>query len=342
MSEDRRRPGQYASRRDEALRSWLADDVYPYSSSVRSALDAAGLGRRGVRTAADLRRLPITAVADLGDGRDRVLAPTEALVHQYADLVTRGRLLVADAAGGRREFVRSHIDEPYKPVAWTLAPAPGQVLFTASTRTDLDHLAALGRRALSISGVRPDDRVLCTPAVGVGPLQLAEGCRDAGVAALQADPAWGAGLVVEAAPTVLAGSPRTLRRLAADGLPPSVRLLLVHASTTAQAAAARRFAPRLGVPVSVWWSPAGTRAAWASCPGSDGFHTWPAHELLEAVDDAGRHTTEGHLVWSAVGWHGSVWVRVALGVAGRLDDRPCRCGRTTPRVHPDLPGSPAS
>lgn len=336
MSEDRRRPGQHASLRDEALHSWIADAVYPYSTPLRGMLDQAGLGRRGVRTAADLRRVPITPLADLGDGRDWLLQPTGELVHLHGDLVMRGKLLVADAVGRQGAFRREHVDEPYKPVVWTVAPAPGGVLFVGSSRRDVDRLAALGRRGLSISGVRPDDRVLLVGSgVGVGPVQLAHGCLDAGVASLRLPAGSAPDLVASAAPTVVAGSLRSLRRLADSGLPSGVRLLLVHATTPAEIVGADRLRDRTGLRLSTWWSPTGTRAAWVSCPGGEGFHTWPTHELLE--------TAEPGLVWSAVGWRGSVWLRVALGIAGHLDDRTCaNCRRTTPRVQPDLPGAPSS
>lgn len=344
MSEDRRRPGQHASLRDEALRRWLTEVVYPYSSRLRPALDRAGLGPSGVRTAADLGRLPVLRVGDLGDGRDWVLEPTEESVRQHGDLVTRGRLLVAEALGRRREFSRAHVDEPFKPVVWTAAASPAGVLLVASSRVDLDRLAGLGRRSLSISGVQPDDRVLLLGTdAGVGPVQLTEGCRDAGIAVLRLPVSCGSRVVADAAPTVVSGSVRALRRHLADGLPQGVRLLVVHAATVAESVAAQALSARTRRPVSVWWAPTGTRAAWVACPGGTGYHTWPTHEVLEVVDDAPEDPGAGALVWSAVGWHGSVWLRVALGVSGRVDEQPCpNCRRTTPRVLPDAPRAVAT
>jgi phenylacetate-coenzyme A ligase PaaK-like adenylate-forming protein len=88
---------------------------------------------------------------------------------------------------------------------------------------------------------------------------------------------------------------------------------------------------RAGRPVRLWWAPPGVRAAWATCE-ADQLHTWPEHEHLEVVDDDGLPAESGRLVWSAVGWRGSVWLRVALGPEGRVDRSACSCGRTTPRV----------
>lgn len=331
MSEDRRRTGQQASRRDETLRRWIAAEVHPYCEPVRAQLDRHGLGRRGLRTAADLARLPVTDLAALGDGRAWVLEPDAERIRAAGGFELRMRLLAADVVGRREGFVRRDVDAPYKPVCWTADPGPERVLFVGATSTDLERLTALGRRALAISGVGVDDRVLCTaPGAGVGPLQLELGARDAGVSHLcvgtDADPA----VLAEAGATVVSGTPASLRWAVDAGLPDDVRLLLVHVGS-GDARGLGRLRRRSGRAVRLWWAPAGVRAAWASCE-ADELHTWPEHEHLESVDDDGRPAEVGRLVWSAVGWRGSVWLRVALGPVGSVDRRPCACGRTTPRV----------
>lgn len=343
MSEDRRRPAQYASLRDAALRTWIATEVHPYSKPLRASLDRAGLGRSGVRSADDLRRLPVTTLADLGDGRDHVLTPTATSVRSDGDLKLRVKLAVGRLRGDGDDVARREVDAAYRPVSWTAAPGPGgTALYTASTSTDLDVLAALGRRGLSISGLRVDDRVLVTEGVGagVGARQLLEGCRSGGVAVMQLDPDLPRAVVDDAAPTVVTGTPSSLRSLLSAGpLPASVRLAVVHTwppgldeDPALHEDPALQEAPalqdELGVPVSRWWAPTGVRSAWIQCPGGEGFHTWPTHEHLDADG--------GPVVWSAVGWRGSVWLRVALGMQGRLDATACgSCGRTTPRLLPE-------
>ena len=330
MSDDRRRPGQHESRRDEALGRWIADEVHPFCEPVRAQLERAGLGRRGLRTGADLAKLPVTELADLGDGRRHVLEPTAERIRESAGIGLRGRLLVADVLGRRDGFARHDIDAAFKPVRWTADPHPAGTLFAGSTGTDLERLGALGRRALAVSGVTPSDRIVCTSeAVGVGALQLELGARDAGVAHLVLDPA-DERVIEAAAPTVLAGTAATLERAIGAGLPTSVRMLIVHLGSTG-GGDLRGLRRRSGRPVRLWWAPAGVRAAWATCE-ADHLHTWPEHEHLEVVDDAGQPTDSGRLVWSAVGWRGSVWLRVALGPHGRVDRSECTCGRTTPRV----------
>lgn len=338
MSDDRRRPGQHESRRDEVLRRWIAEEVHPFCEPVRDQLERSGLGRRGVRTAADLARLPVTELAALGDGRRHVLEPTAARIRESAGVELRVRLMAADVLGRREGFVRRDVDGPYKPVRWTADRHAAGTLFVGSTSTDLDRLAAIGRRALAISGIHPADRLVCTATGGgIGPLQLELGARDAGVAHLAADADAERSLLEEAAPTVVAGTAAALSRLVAAGLPDPVRLLVVHVGSPGggNLAGLRR---RSGRPVRLWWAPAGVRAAWATCE-ADQLHTWPEHEHVEVVDDAGRPADAGRLVWSAVGWRGSVWLRVALGPVGVVDRSPCSCGRTTPRVR-GVPAAP--
>lgn len=333
MNEDRRRSEEYASERDAELRSWVASAVHPYSPVVRRQLDAAGIGRHGVRTASDLARLPPVPLAALADGREYVLEPTEASIAAHGPLQDRVRLRVADLFGRRPELAREHIDPRFRPVLWTVSGAPGAALFVASTRDDLDRLAALGRRSLSISGVRPDDRMLVLDPAGgrIGPWQLLSGARDAGVAVLHADQA-GPDLVARSEPTVVAGRASSLRAAAAAGLPASVRLLLVHDGPLPDDDQ-RTALDATGLAVSEWWVPPAARAAWVRCPGGRGFHTWPTAEIVEVLDETGRRAEMGELVWSAVGWSGSVWFRVRTGIGVTVDTAACdQCGRTTPRV----------
>jgi hypothetical protein len=328
MSDDRRRPGQHESRRDEALRRWIADEVHPFCEPVRAQLDRSGLGRRGLRSAADLARLPLTGLADLGDGRRHVLEPTADRIRGSAGIELRTKLLVADVLGRREGFARREVDGPYKPVRWTAEQHAAGTLFVGATNTDLDRLAVLGRRALAVNGITPSDRLLCAGTGGIGPLQLELGARDAGVAHLGASEV-DAATMGAAAPTVVAGAPADLDRAIDAGLPDSVRMLVVHLGTGGADLAALRARSRR--PLRLWWAPPGVRAAWVTCE-ADQLHTWPEHEHLEVVGPDGEPAESGRLVWSAVGWRGSVWLRVALGPEGRVDRTACSCGRTTPRV----------
>src|SRR5207245_10547740 len=52
--------------------------------------------------------------------------------------------------------------------------------------------------------------------------------------------------------------------------------------------------------------------------------------------------SDGEVVWSALGWKGSVFLRLRTGVYGALDESACpECGRTTPRLLPTTGAEPS-
>jgi len=84
------------------------------------------------------------------------------------------------------------------------------------------------------------------------------------------------------------------------------------------------------------WSPPGVRVLWTQCRGGEGVHTWPQTEMVEVCEADGTpvtHGEEGELVWTGLGWRGTVLVRLATGARGRVVEGACStCGRTTPRI----------
>ncbi len=322
MTEDHRRPAQYTSVRDDRLRRWMGTTVRSYSPTLSSVLADHGVDRPRRSTPSALRALPLVTLDELGDGRRSVLEPGEDGFGRSAPLVDQVRFLVADVTGRRDDFARRTIDPTFKPVLWTREPTVDGHLFVANTATDLDRLATLGRRGWATSGVRSDDRVLL---IGDGDgsttfWQMVLGCRNAGISFLTCRRAEAIELLSSAAPTIVAGSAAALGTVAGR-LPPSVRSVAVDAGHDPEPL------PDLDLPTAQWWKAPAARATWVRCPGGVGFHTWPEDELLEFVD--------GELVWSAVGWHGSVWLRVGTGIAATVDETECAaCGRTTPRVEP--------
>jgi phenylacetate-coenzyme A ligase PaaK-like adenylate-forming protein len=59
-------------------------------------------------------------------------------------------------------------------------------------------------------------------------------------------------------------------------------------------------------------------------------HLWPGAEVIEVIDDAGDRVPlgdVGEIVWTPIGWHGSVILRLRTGVRGRIDTTRCAtCG----------------
>lgn len=356
MSEDHRRPAAYAAERDRVLRRWIADVVYGASPRLRHDLDRSGLGRRGLRRVEDLARLPIRSLRELDRPERDVLEPTVSGIEAHARWAMSARLWFADALGRRDAFARTHLDPALAPVRWwtgddpdpsaSASGSPSAVrLRVAASAADLDRLASLGRRALDVVGVRSDDRIalVADRIATIAEEQLVLGALDAGIPLLRVG---GAVEVDELGATVLAGSGRRLFELVRSGrvgadtalvvldgpLTEDQRRLLASGSTSPSATSGRSTPGRR---IGEWWAPPAVRAAWARCPGGTGFHTWPTTEFVEVLDDEGRPVPSGRLVWSAVGWAGSVWLRVDTGARGTWADGRCpACGRTTPRIEP--------
>lgn len=333
---DRRHPAYQRAHQERLLSRDVAADVYPYSAWYRARLEAAGLGRKAAGSDI-LRRLPLTSLDGVHDPADLVLRPEEATLQRFAP---PGLLLQIFWAKLRRRadrLNRNVIEPRYKPVHWHLAAG----VPIAYTDADLTRLADLGRHALALAGLGRYDVAVTVLAAEPDPAwwELVLGFRRAGVSALHlGDDATGA-QVRAASPAVLAGRVATLERvLAAAGPLPQLHTLVVAGEVLTDRARAtlRRLAP--GAAVVGMWAPPAVRSLWVTCRGGDGYHTEPDAELVEVVDPATGEPAgpgaDGEVVWTGLGWKGTVLLRLRTGVIGVVDDTPCpTCGRTSPRVH---------
>lgn len=83
------------------------------------------------------------------------------------------------------------------------------------------------------------------------------------------------------------------------------------------------------------------KTAWIQCCEESGYHLYPDLEYFEVVDKEGNRVKEGEpgeLVYSSLDWRGSVVLRYKTGdMCQGIDYDPCpHCGRTVPRIRPDI------
>ncbi|MCU1460821.1 MAG: hypothetical protein JWO37_896 [Acidimicrobiales bacterium] len=326
------------------MRSYLSREVFPYSAFYRARFQAAGLGHRDVGARGALPRLSMTTLADIDDPAAIVLRPDEATIQKYARFGLVARVAWAKFRGTQSLVNQRFIDPMFKPVHWHV----DEGIPIGSSPDDLERLGELGRRWLERAGLQPYDVVagLLPAGPNLPYWQLVLGCRHAGVSAIHLGAAATAQQVAAVAPTVIAGRPSDLVRLLepANGDDRAGRAVRgVHTALVAgerlDDATRQRLLARLpaGAVVVAAWSPPGARAMWSECRGGDGFHIAPDSELVEIVDPlSGVPVTgraDGEIVWSAIGWRGSVLLRLRTAAYGRLDDAPCpACGRATGRV----------
>ncbi|MDQ1375596.1 MAG: phenylacetate-CoA ligase [Actinomycetota bacterium] len=309
-----------------ALNRYLQRQVRAYSPHYRAAIEKARRQRDG-RSGIDLASLPLTSWSSVSEPRQFVLHPDFGSIRDYGEPVLGIRTLWARATGRTAALNRTHIDPVYKPIHWLVAEG----VPVGYSSHDLDRLAELGRKWLEDAGVRPSDVVVSVvpPAPTLGYWELVLAARRAGLSAAFLPPDASATDVARLRPTVLAGRPADLDRLLSG--PPEdlagVRTVLAVDDPLVPGQRARMeagLATRDGVVLSAW-APPGVRSLWTECRGRTGLHTTPQAEHVEVVDD--------EVVWTAIGWSGTVFVRLRTGVIAMLDSRACPgCGRTTPRV----------
>jgi hypothetical protein len=339
---DTERPTRLRAEQEASLRAYVRRQVYPYSSFNRARLSSAGLGPLGVRTQADLRAVPPVAWADCGGGADLLLRPQRTTISKLGSTSMTVRLLMSRLVGRREEFERYWIDPIYKPIHWLMQ----QGIPVGVTANDLERLSEIGRRWLEAAGVGRND--LIASVIPSGPhldfWQLAAGARRAGVAAAFLEPRVSVDDVAALRPTVLAGRPRDVLDLvtrARDAGPAVLGgahtvLLTGELPEPGTRQAIQRHIGR-EVDVLSAWAPPGVRSMWAECKGGNGYHTWPAADVIDIVDPATLEPVtgdaSGEIVWSALGWSGCVVLRLRTGVKAAMETSPCpACKRTTPRL----------
>jgi hypothetical protein len=346
MAWDRDDADTRAKHRDHELARYVRHELAAYSPDHRRRLFRAGVETRAVKGLADLGRVTPTDWADVeADPSSFLLRPEEGDIARHGDrrlvwAITRARLL------RRHDHVnREIIDPQFKPVHWHLDHG----VPIGSTGHDLDRLGEAGSRMLQVAGLSRYDVL-----VGVGQpgphlayWQTVLGARTAQVPALHLGPDAAPDLVAGARPTVLAGDPASLegvlaRLVTAGAEVPELHTVIATGERLdagwrdALLAAAEQVSATPDPPAVVAaWAPRGARALWAECREGPGFHTYPDFEILEVADDQGRMrlSGRGELVWTALGWRGTAFVRLRTGEAVTLVDQVCpACSRQGPMI----------
>lgn len=319
--------GDAPSRRDRRLSRYLRRDVGAYSAFWRAPVEG------------DFERIPPRRFGDLAaHAPNLVLRPDVASIYRAGPR----RLAVRTAWSrlwGRQRVVNDKLLVPYyKPVLWVLHDG----VPIGYSESDVDRLARIGARWLADAGVRPDDVVanFLPSGPNLAWWQTVVGCRRARLSAVHLganpDPA----TVVDLRPTVLVGRPMDLLRLLAVAYDIQPRIVLAVGRPMDKGLRSRLAAAATGAPVLSAWAPPGVRAMWTECSGAAdrGLHTWPASELLQLVDPLTGMSAPagagGEVVWTPLGWHGTVMLRLRTGVFGTIEDGVCpTCGRNAPRLH---------
>ncbi|MEO7837226.1 MAG: hypothetical protein ABIS21_06250 [Acidimicrobiales bacterium] len=335
---------------NRAVARYLRRDVLAHSAYYRRQMEKAG-GLRPPRSLADLSRLPLLSLTDIDDPADFVLRPDWESLDRSGDQRFAAQLAMSRLGGRHERRSRRLVDHRYKPLHWSLEGG----VPVGSSAADLDRLRRLGARWLTLAGVRSTDVLvgLARPGPHLAFWQLVLGAQEAGISAVHVPPPPVPGQVAELRPTVLAGRPFDLARLLAaaraEGRPLAGVRTLVALGEPLEDGLRNKLRELLDSPadgaVVAAWAPAGVRALWGECRagaavrGRDhpGLHTWPEAEVLEVIDPLSGTSAppgaNGEVVWTALGWRGTVFLRLRTGTFASIDEGPCpACGGRGPRL----------
>ncbi len=364
----RARASELREVQDRALARFVREELYPFSAHYRGVFDAAGVGPRDIRTAADLRRLPLSSKPDLlaaqGDEkrvRDFMLVPTPDLVREHWPFARKLALVLGGARA--REMLRKSYTPNF--LTFTTGRSSDPVVF-AYTPHDLDLLGEAGARLLDVLAVpERDARILnLFPfAPHLAFWQVAWGGFRSGRLVLPT----GGGKVMGTLgnlkmaerfrPTSMVGTPgfvyHLVREASEKGMDLSQLRQIILGAEKVTPGLKRKMAENLEACGARDVSILGTygfteaRMAFSECPSgyddSSGYHLSPDLGVFEVIDPetlepVGDGET-GELVYTPIAGHGTVVFRYRTGdiAVGGMTWEPCRfCGRTVPRIASEL------
>jgi hypothetical protein len=320
------------TKRDRAVRTYVRRELHAHTEAGRAQLGGSHFDARTLKSTADLASVPHVDLADAGNGARHLVQPTSHQLLRSGSPWMRVRTLWAMTWGSWSRFL--HLIEPsYRPVHYFTADG----VSIGAAAKDLVRLAALGADWMRRLGVHGDDSVALLEGAksAIEPWELSGGTRRAGVPlAVVEHPAD----AHQPRFTVIAGRPEAVLEALQAGAWPELRLVLVFgrdaervSSRVAKLDGSGRIAVRRA------WAVPGTRSVWFECAGGPdlGWHTTAEAEHVELGDD-------DEVVWTGVGWAGTVFLRLRSGVrAAALDASTCpACGHHGPRLFL-IDGSPA-
>lgn len=315
--------------RDKTIGRYLREEVAAHAPAHRARLTAAS-GGDVPRSPDELDRVRPIRLDDLADPAALMLRPPWPRKRD----------------GRRGEKAQDEFERRYKPVHWVVQSG----IPLGSSVADLERLGRMGARWLTGAGVRADDVLLGFLPAGphLAYWQLVLGARELRVSAFHVPPVPRPSDAARLLPTVVVGRPADLARLfdAADVADrrggdwrSRVRVVIAAGEPLDDGLRSRlqgRLSARGAVVVSAW-APPGVRALWWECRGGIDLHTWPDAEVVQIVDPLSGTPVppgaDGEVVWTALGWFGSVLVRLRTGVFAVLDPEPCpACAQPGPRL----------
>ncbi len=336
----------------------------PFSPFYRSFFEQHKLSFDDIQSVDDLQRIPFTSKQDVaptnenpGKSRQFILQPDEALIKKHSDTMTLMKIVGKKLTG---QDVTRELEREYKPIHlhFTTGRTAQPTAFGYSER-DLNTFRETGGRMFEVIGVPRD--VFAVNAFPYAPHLAfwlsAFAMQTVGLTSIQTGGGkiMGTRKICDILEKTKAGLAtfipgycyHLMREAQKEGRDFSALKYIIFGG--------ERVSPGLREKVketllelhcehpTIFATYAFTegKTAWIQCAENTGYHLYPDLEYFEVIDKEGNRVKNGEpgeLVYTALDWRGTVVVRYRTGdMTLGIEYSPCpHCGKTVPRIHPDV------
>lgn len=336
----------------------------PFSPYYRDLFKKNNVDFSQIENIDDLQRIPFTSKQDIaptadepGRTRQLILQPDESLIKKHASKGELAKIIGRKLTG---QDVKAKLEWEYKPihVHFTTGRTALPTAFGYSAR-DLATLKETGQRLLNVSGANKNQ-------FGINAFPYAPhlafwlgafGMQEVGMTSIQTGGGkiMGTRKIIDALESTKAGTATFIPGYAYHLFRQAAHEKKSFPNLKTIIFGGERVSPGLRDKVKELLRDLGNydsrilatyaftegKTAWIQCHETSGYHLYPDMEFFEVIDKDGNRVPEGEpgeLVYTALGWRGTVAVRYRTGDMTRgIEYRPCpHCGRTIPRIHPDI------
>lgn len=336
----------------------------PYSPYYKKLFNDAGVDFEDIQTIDDLQRIPFSSKQDIaptqddpGKTRQLILQPDETLIKKHAAKKTLLGIAAKKITG---RDVHAKLEWEYKPIHihFTTGRTALPTAFAYSAY-DLEVLKETGKRLLNVTGIDPS--IFAINGFPYAPhlafWLTAFAMQEVGLTSIQTGGGkiMGTKKIMDALESTKAGLVAFIPGYAYHLLRQAVQEKKNFSKLSTIIFGGERVSPGLREKAKELLRELGSydakilatyaftegKTAWIQCHEKSGYHLYPDIEYFEVIDKHGNRVPDGEpgeLVYTSLNWRGTVAVRYKTGdMTKGIEYSPCPyCGKTTPRIHPDI------